>query len=102
MILAAAAATAPMAMAGQEECANSGAAYLTATIAADCNPKPTACPPAYQTAIDALYTDCGGEEGFDESLGATAKTAAVACGCSGAEMAAPVFALAAAAMAFFA
>ena len=76
--------------------------YPSIANTAACNPKPTACPAAYQTAIDGLYMDCGGEVGFDEGAGALAKTAAVACGCSGAEMAAPVFALAAAAMAFFA
>ena len=72
------------------------------------------CHPAVQTSIDTAYKDCGGscgkngKEGFPDCIdfdtveGVALKLQAETCKCSGAEVAAPVFALAAAAMAFFA
>ena len=64
------------------------------------------CHPAVQTAIDLAYKDCGGlmvnGGNFNDEDGVALKLQAETCKCSGAEVAAPVFALAAAAMAFFA
>ena len=103
MILAAAAAAAPMAMADVASCA---AAQTAALADPACAADVAACPPAKQALIDTVYKECGGmSEGgidWDTTVGPTVKTAAAVCKCSGAEMAAPVFALAAAAMAFFA
>jgi hypothetical protein len=105
MILAAAAA--PMAFAAEDwlKCTTSSTAAFTGLNGCD----GATCPAAAQALIDTAYTDCGGmeESGVEwDTLpligGAALKTSAVACKCSGAEMAAPVFALAAAAMAFFA
>ena len=108
MILAAAAAVSPMAsMADEVTCASSYAAGLVAgSVAGACETDPKKCSPALQTAIDKIYADCGGLEvggvDWDTTVGAKTKTDGAACGCSGAAHAAPVFALAAAAMAFFA
>jgi hypothetical protein len=109
MILAAAAAAAPMAMAA-EDAATCVASYLAAetagSVAGACETDPKKCSPALQTAVDKVYADCGGLETggveWDTTLGPEMKKAVESCGCSGAAHAAPVFALAAAAMAFFA
>ena len=64
------------------------------------------CAADLQARVDAVYADCGGTTigtlDWDTTVGAKLKEDAEECGCSGAEVAAPVFALAAAAMAFFA
>jgi hypothetical protein len=103
MIVAAAAATSPMAMADLASCAAAQVAMVGDT---SCVATAESCPAAYQGLVDTVYKECGGlEEGgieWDTTSGPGIKTLAEVCKCSGAEMAAPVFALAAAAMAFFA
>ena len=65
----------------------------------------TTCPAGCQDAIDATYADCGGTcnlKGEEWDVGAAKWAAGIGTtGCSGAAAAAPVFALVAAAMAFF-
>ena len=98
MILAAAAATPPMAMAVVASCAAAQLAMVGAS--GTCTADLAACPASYQALIDTVYKECGRlEEGglnWDELSGPGVKTMAAVCKCSGAEMAAPVFLLAAA------
>ena len=93
-----------MAMADLASCSAATAAMVAAS--GTCTADLAACPPTSQALIDTVYKECGGlEEGgieWDTTSGPGIKTMAAVCKCSGAEMAAPVFALAAAAMAFFA
>ena len=110
MILAAAAVAAPMTMADEAVACGISYAAATAAGAAEVNdPKttcPKTCPVTLQTAIDKVYADCGciesGGVEWDTTVGPLVKADAALCACSGAAHAAPVFALAAAAMAFFA
>ena len=86
MIVAAAAATSPMAMADLVSCSTATAAWgmdATCTTAAD------TCPTAYQGLVDTVYKECGGVDEMAAQMAAV-KTAAAICKCSGAEMAAPV------------
>ena len=68
----------------------------------------TTCPPGCQDAVDTMYADCGGTcnvlgAEWDTDEGTVKMSKALnKDGCSGAAAAAPVLALAAAAMAFFA
>ena len=111
MILAAAAAVAPMAMADEAECATASGVYATELGKqmignSECKKEKPTCPPAFQTSIDEIYAACGGIEvagaEWDTGAAASIKKYATDCACSGAAAAAPVFALIAAVTAFFA
>jgi hypothetical protein len=111
MILAAAAAVAPMAMADEAECAVATTAYGTELAkqmmpSSECSKEKPTCPTSMQGAIDKIYADCGGLEvagaEWDTAAAVSIKTYATDCACSGAAAAAPVFALIAAVTAFFA
>jgi hypothetical protein len=114
MILAAAAAVAPMTMADEAECTTASTAYATEVgeqmmPGSECSKDKPVCPPKFQGAIDELYAKCGGLEvagvEWDEAAKVSIKAAVEGpdgCNCSGAAAAAPVFALIAAVTAFFA